>query len=353
MTTADEQLLKAASAASGNLAGVSRALEQHANVNAKDEYNNTSLNWAALWGHAEVVRRLLEAGADVENKGSGGGLTPLANAASRGHFDVAQILLDHGARVTDDLLSVIQTKVNILEENSEGGMVTEEGVASWKGVLDFFITERMKQDLPDVVPHLSSTDPAERRDAATRVAEAAQRGIDVAAAASPLPALLSDADPDTRGQASRALTHHLARVGDWPQVREILASVDVRLRLAAAETLIRTEPADASLVQPLGVLLQDGEAEVRKTAAIAVAALPRKGIDATSLLPRMTELLADADPAVRRGAAFAFSVWSKRGLRDYCSPALPALRSIAERDDNEAVRQFAAQVVAAADGAQE
>ena len=349
MTRIDDQLLKGASA--GDLAGVSQALEQGADVNAKDEYDNTALNWAALWGHAEVVKRLLEAGADLENRGSGGGLTPLANAASRGHSDVAQFLLDHGARVTDDVLSILQTKLNILVENNEAGMVTEEGVTHWKGVLDVFVTQRMKQDLPAVVPRLSSTDPAERKGAATRVAEAAQRGVDVTAAASALPALLSDADPETRGQAGRALTHHLARVGDWPRVREILAATDVRLRLAASEALIRAEPLDASLVQPLGVLLQDGDAGVRKTAAIAVATLPRKGIDATSLLARMIELLADADAAVRRSAAFAFSLWSKSRLRDYCSPALPALRSMAEHDDNEAVRQFAAQAVAAAEAA--
>src|SRR5712691_7562962 len=115
MTTADAALLKAASA--GELGAVSQALEQGAHVDAKDEYNNTSLNGAALFGHLEVVKRLIEAGADIENKGSGGGLTPLVNAASHGHFDVAQMLVDRGARVTDDLLSVLQTKVNILEEN--------------------------------------------------------------------------------------------------------------------------------------------------------------------------------------------------------------------------------------------
>ena len=65
MTTINDQLLKGASA--GDLAGVSQALEQGANVNARDEYNNTSLNSAALWGHAEVVKRLLKAGADIEN----------------------------------------------------------------------------------------------------------------------------------------------------------------------------------------------------------------------------------------------------------------------------------------------
>jgi ankyrin repeat protein len=145
MTTINDQLLKAASA--GDLAGVSQALERGANVNAKDEYNNSSLNLAALWGYAEVVKRLLEAGADIENRGSGGGLTPLANAASRGHSAVAQILLDHGARVTDDLLSILQTKVNILQENSEAGIATKESLTSWKGALDFFIKQRMKQDL--------------------------------------------------------------------------------------------------------------------------------------------------------------------------------------------------------------
>ncbi len=144
MTPAEDQLLKAAAA--GDLAGVSEALGVGANVNAKDEFNNTSLNWAALWGYEEVVERLVAAGADIENQGSGGGMTPLANAASRGHFKVAQRLLDHGARVTDDLLSILQTKVNILEENSEAGMVTAQGVAIWKRVLELFIAQRKAQD---------------------------------------------------------------------------------------------------------------------------------------------------------------------------------------------------------------
>ncbi len=344
MRIADADLLKAASA--GDLGEVSRALERGANVNAKDEYNNTSLNGAALFGHLEVVKRLLEAGADIENKGSGGGLTPLANAASRGHFDVAQILVDRGARVTDDLLSVLQTKVNILEENAERGMVTEEGVTAWKEVLELFVTQRLKQGLPDAVPLLASSDVAVRKHAVGGMAEAAKRGIDVAAAASALPALLVDADADVRASASCALTYQRARALDWSGVHTLLVSGDARVRVAATEALIRVETADASLVGSLGALLRDGEVEARKTAAIAIATLPRKGVDATSLLPRMIELLADTEPDVRRSAAFAFSVWSKRGLHDYCAPALSALRSAAERDENDAVRQFAAQVVA-------
>jgi ankyrin repeat protein len=146
LTTANERLLKAAE--SGDPVGVSSALQEGADVNAKDQYNNTALNSAALFGHGEVVKTLLEAGADIENRGSGGGLTPLANAASRRHFAIAQTLLDRGARVTDDLLSVLQTKLNILQENCEAGMVTQEAVDVWKQVMQIFITQRQKQDLP-------------------------------------------------------------------------------------------------------------------------------------------------------------------------------------------------------------
>ena len=353
LTTTNEQLLKAASDHNGDLAGVSRALERGADVNAKDEYNNTALHSAALWGHADVVKRLLEAGAGIESPGSGGGLTPLANAASHDHYEVAKILLDHGARVTNDVLSILQTKVNIMEENYEAGMVTEEGVKHWKAMYDFFGTQRIKQDLPGVVPHLTSANPDERRATVAQVAEGAHHGLDITVAAPHLPALLSDADQDTRTDAARALTYHLARAGQWPQVGEILSFTDARVRLAALEALPWAKRADTSLLQSLGDLLQDSDAEVRNAAAIAVGTLPGNGIDATSLLPRMIELLADSDSIARRGAAFAFCMFSRGGLHEYCSPALPTLRSVAENDENQAVRRFADYVVTAEGAAPE
>jgi HEAT repeat protein len=225
-------------------------------------------------------------------------------------------------------------------------MATQEGVTAWKKVLEFFVTRRLKQDLPDAVPLLASSEAAVRKHAVGGMAEAAKRGIDVAAAALALPALLGDADADVRTWAGSALTYHRARALDWSGVDALLASGDARVRGAAADALVRVETADASLVRSLGALLGDGEVEVRKTAAVAIATLARKGVDATSLLPRMIELLADAEPDVRRSAAFAFSLWSKGGFHDYCAPALSALRSASERDENDAVRRFAAQVVA-------
>ena len=49
-------------------------------------------------GHAEVVRVLLEANANVEDHNENGH-TPLMEAASAGHVEVAKILLEYGAGI--------------------------------------------------------------------------------------------------------------------------------------------------------------------------------------------------------------------------------------------------------------
>lgn len=59
-----------------------------------DEYRSTPLGMAARWGHAEMVRFLLESGADPEKAGASWA-TPLAWARKKGHAEVEQILLDN------------------------------------------------------------------------------------------------------------------------------------------------------------------------------------------------------------------------------------------------------------------
>ena len=54
----------------------------------------TPLIIAALVGEADVVRILLEAGADIEEPDEGG--TPLHYAASRGHSEVSAMLIQAG-----------------------------------------------------------------------------------------------------------------------------------------------------------------------------------------------------------------------------------------------------------------
>jgi uncharacterized protein len=65
------------------------------------------LGWTALFeaiilgggdrGHTEVVRLLVEAGADV-NLADGGGVTPLAHARRQGFDEIAAILQRSGGR---------------------------------------------------------------------------------------------------------------------------------------------------------------------------------------------------------------------------------------------------------------
>ena len=71
-----------------------RLLIQHsAEINyVDDEYRSTPLGYAARWGHVEMVKFLLESGADP-NKSSAPWSTPLAWARKKGHSEVEGILL--------------------------------------------------------------------------------------------------------------------------------------------------------------------------------------------------------------------------------------------------------------------
>ena len=69
-----------------------------ANLEWKNEenYNWTPLLWAAMKGHLEIARMLIDAGADVNNRN---GETPLYMAVSNGKLDIARMLIDAGANV--------------------------------------------------------------------------------------------------------------------------------------------------------------------------------------------------------------------------------------------------------------
>ncbi len=138
-----KQLLDAAY--NGNLTIVEMVLKLMVDINSKGEYGDTALNKAADQGHLELIKYLIEKGADVNNKG-GADLTPIMNAATAGHTEVVQLLIDKGAILSNDLLSTIQMKVNILKENSELGMVTKEGYEAWRKFFEYLIEERKKQD---------------------------------------------------------------------------------------------------------------------------------------------------------------------------------------------------------------
>ncbi|MGD9966852.1 MAG: ankyrin repeat domain-containing protein [Hyphomonadaceae bacterium] len=143
MSDADHRLLTAAAA--GDAAALHEALADGANVNARGEFDDSALNFAAERGHGEIVDLLIAAGADLENKG-GADKTPLMNAAFAGNIAIVRRLLGAGARIGDDLLRGLSVKVSILEENAEAGMVRADAAKAWRDFFDGLIAERRKQD---------------------------------------------------------------------------------------------------------------------------------------------------------------------------------------------------------------
>jgi ankyrin repeat protein len=147
-TTLTQELWHAAR--NGDLNALNHALSQGVDVNTRGDYGDTALNLAAENGHVNIVERLLEAGADVENLG-GADKTPLMNACFAGQMKIVQILLNKGARVSNDLLSSLQLKVNILEENAEDGMVLPEAAEAWRKFFEYMIgiwQQQNPQDAP-------------------------------------------------------------------------------------------------------------------------------------------------------------------------------------------------------------
>ena len=67
-----------------------------AGTEVKDRYGWTPLHSAAGSGHTDIVKLLLDAGADKDVKNENG-YTPLHGAARYGHTDIVELLLDAGA----------------------------------------------------------------------------------------------------------------------------------------------------------------------------------------------------------------------------------------------------------------
>ncbi len=110
--------LFAASAAKGDLSEVERLLEEGVSVNVRVSNGWTALTRASFYGHADIVKLLLASGAEVDITTCGGeilcaktvqggdpsvesmntaGATPLVLAAQKGHLDIVRLLLDAGA----------------------------------------------------------------------------------------------------------------------------------------------------------------------------------------------------------------------------------------------------------------
>jgi ankyrin repeat protein len=84
-------------ASSGNLDEVKRLVSEGAQINPLDTSGDSALLGAANSRHKDVVKFLLDRGADSNAKTKNKGWTALHYAAYKGHSDIMELLLDRGA----------------------------------------------------------------------------------------------------------------------------------------------------------------------------------------------------------------------------------------------------------------
>ena len=82
----------------GNGLAVTNLLQQGTNPETKDADGGTALQWAAWYGHKQIILDLIRFHASVE-AADRTGRRALHEASERGHVDVVRILVEHGADV--------------------------------------------------------------------------------------------------------------------------------------------------------------------------------------------------------------------------------------------------------------
>lgn len=114
----------------GDAAAVAAALDKGADVNAKFRYGMTALFKAAERGNADVTKVLLDRGADVNVKDTFYRATAMSWALQNDHLEVVRLLLEKGAEGAEDVLmnGVQENKVEIVKMALELGKIKPENL---------------------------------------------------------------------------------------------------------------------------------------------------------------------------------------------------------------------------------
>jgi len=118
--------------AKGLLSKVEEYIRTGVNINGTDSKGNSALMFAANSGKFEIVKLLLENGANPNQRNFVEGFTPIFDAIKNGHYDIVKLLIESGAdlSVTDNqgntplLVSIYnnnsdQITIALIEANSD------------------------------------------------------------------------------------------------------------------------------------------------------------------------------------------------------------------------------------------
>jgi hypothetical protein len=96
----------------GDAKAVEALLDKGVDVNSKFRYDATALSYACDRGHVEVVKVLLNRGANPNVTDTFYKATPLTWAAQKGHTEIVKLLLEKGAQGKDNVLNVAVMQKN-------------------------------------------------------------------------------------------------------------------------------------------------------------------------------------------------------------------------------------------------
>ena len=110
-TALNEELWNAARA--GDVARVTKALDSGAEINSGNRYKATALFFAADKGHVEVIKLLIDRGAEVNALDSFYKFRPLMMALMNNHAPAAALLLERGSEGAGDALVMGVQRKNV------------------------------------------------------------------------------------------------------------------------------------------------------------------------------------------------------------------------------------------------
>lgn len=90
----------------GDIAKVKELLDKGVDANAANPYGGTALVYACDKEYPEIVKLLLEHGADPKSKNNFYGFPPIAWAAQKGNVEIANLLIDKGAEADFSILQM-------------------------------------------------------------------------------------------------------------------------------------------------------------------------------------------------------------------------------------------------------